>query len=62
MMQHKERAGGPGKKPLEKGSPVVRETGEAGEDSCRCKEVSKKSLPELLKVVISDLTFWKKAK
>lgn len=30
------------------------------EESCRCKEVSKKSIPELLKVAVTDLSFWKK--
>jgi hypothetical protein len=32
------------------------------EDGCRCKEVSRKSLPELLKLLINDLAFWKKTK
>lgn len=32
------------------------------QEGCRCKEVSKKSLPELLKVVIGDLSFRKKKK
>jgi hypothetical protein len=36
--------------------------GRDDEENCRCKEVSKKSLPELLKVVIGDLAFWKKEK
>lgn len=36
--------------------------GEASQESCRCKEVSKKSLSELLKVAVSDLSFWKKEK
>ncbi len=30
-----------------------------GED-CRCKEVAKKTPAELLKTMISDLSFWKK--
>jgi hypothetical protein len=29
---------------------------------CRCKEVSKKSFPEMIKLMISDLAFWKKTK
>jgi hypothetical protein len=33
---------------------------EGGEDSCRCKEVAKKTPKELLKVAIDDLSFWKK--
>lgn len=32
------------------------------DESCRCKEISRKSLPDLLKVVIDDLSLWKKAK
>lgn len=30
------------------------------DDSCRCKEVSRKSYPELLKMMLRDLAFWKK--
>jgi hypothetical protein len=33
---------------------------EGVEEECRCKEMSRKSLPELLKVAVSDLSFWKK--
>jgi hypothetical protein len=29
---------------------------------CRCKEVSKKTFPEMVKLMISDLAFWKKTK
>ena len=32
------------------------------EDNCRCKEVSKKTLPEMLRLMISDLSFWKETK
>jgi hypothetical protein len=35
---------------------------EAAEDSCRCKEVAKKTPKELLKVAIDDLSFWKRTK
>jgi len=35
---------------------------ESGEEDCRCKEVSKKTVPELLKVMISDLAFWKRSR
>jgi hypothetical protein len=31
-------------------------------DDCRCKEVSKKTPRELLKVMVGDLSFWKKKK
>ena len=50
------------KGPDEKGNPVQQEAGEAGEITCRCKEVSKKTLPELLRLMIKDLAFWNKAK
>ncbi|MDH4231062.1 MAG: hypothetical protein OEW04_03415 [Nitrospirota bacterium] len=29
---------------------------------CRCKEVSKKTFPEMIRLMISDLAFWKKTK
>ncbi len=29
---------------------------------CRCKEVSKKKLPDLIKMAVDDLAFWKKKK
>ena len=32
------------------------------EDSCRCKEASKMTPRQLLRLMFSDLTFWKKAK
>lgn len=34
----------------------------AGEEACRCKEVSKRSFPELLKLMLKDLAFWRKTK
>jgi len=43
-------------------NPDVRGIGKGGREDCRCKEVSKKTLPEMLKLAISDLTFWKKGK
>ncbi len=33
-----------------------------GKAGCRCKEMAKKTPAELLKTVISDLSFWKKKK
>lgn len=33
-----------------------------GEEDCRCKEMSQKKPRELLKVMIGDLSFWKKKK
>jgi hypothetical protein len=31
------------------------------DDSCRCKEVSTKTPRELLRLMIGDLSFWKKS-
>jgi len=31
------------------------------EDTCRCKAVSKKTVPEMLKLMLSDLAFWRKS-
>ncbi len=31
-------------------------------DDCRCREVSEKTLPEMFRLMIKDLSFWKKAK
>lgn len=49
--------GGPGKE-KEGADPQAR----AGkDDACRCKEASKMTPRELLRLMIGDLTFWKKA-
>ena len=45
-----------GKQPTEKEKPAEQEA----EESCRCKEASKKTPLELLKLMINDLSFWKK--
>lgn len=37
-------------------------TKEDQEEACRCKEVAKKTPVELLKLMLSDLVFWKKAR
>ena len=42
--------------------PLDAKPGERSEDDCRCKEVSKKTVPELLKIMIDDLAFWKKSR
>ena len=34
--------------------------GEAAD--CRCREVSQKTAPELIKLMVDDLAFWRKAK
>jgi hypothetical protein len=35
---------------------------QAESEDCRCKEAPGKTLPQLLKVMIEDLAFWKKGK
>jgi hypothetical protein len=62
MTQQKQNYESSGKKPVQKGQPAEQEADGAGEIACRCKEVSKKTLPELLRLMIKDLAFWKKAK
>jgi len=62
MTRQKQNYDSSGKSPDEKGKTAEQEAGEAGEITCRCKEVSKKTLPELLRLMIKDLAFWKKAK
>lgn len=39
-----------------------RRSGASEQDNCRCKETAGMSTRELLKLMISDLSFWKKAK
>ncbi|HKN18857.1 MAG TPA: hypothetical protein VJW95_03595 [Dissulfurispiraceae bacterium] len=45
-----------GEQPPEKEKQIEQKA----EESCRCKEASKKTPLELLKLMISDLSFWKK--
>jgi hypothetical protein len=35
-------------------------SGKGSEEECRCEEVSKKTFPELIKLMLRDLVFWKK--
>jgi hypothetical protein len=44
------------------GKPAESQAGAGKEDACRCKEVSVMTPRELLRLTISDLAFWKKAK
>ncbi len=55
---HNHASGGPGSGGKGPG-PAVPET--VQDDSCRCKEVSTKTPRELLRLMIGDLAFWKKA-
>jgi len=52
-----EELGGAGKKH----EAEVPQVPEIHDDSCRCKEASTMSPRELLRLIIGDLTFWKKA-
>jgi hypothetical protein len=45
----------------EKG-PAALHVGEGKDGTCRCKEASEMTPRELLRLMFSDLTFWKKEK
>lgn len=62
MTRHRKQSAGSGKGPFEKEKSKKRELEDVSEDICRCKEVSKKRLPEMLKLMVSDLAFWRKVK
>lgn len=62
MKTDRRKGAAPGKKQRHRQSPGPAAGGHDDGESCRCKETSKKSLPDLLKVVIDDLSFWKKEK
>jgi hypothetical protein len=38
------------------------QTGEGSDGTCRCKKTSEMTAGELLKLMMSDLSFWKKTK
>ena len=48
------------KKTREKKKPAELKRDESVDNGCRCKEVAKKSLPEMITLMIGDLAFWKK--
>ncbi|MCC6346721.1 MAG: hypothetical protein IT388_05980 [Nitrospirales bacterium] len=60
MARHKDESADSGKAPLEKGVSPEQGAGESGGEECRCKEVARKPLPELLRLMLRDLAFWKK--
>lgn len=60
MTQNRKQAAGPDKKHPGNNRSGEMQTNEGSEDNCRCKEVSKKTLPEMIKLMLKDLTFWKK--
>jgi hypothetical protein len=51
-----------GKSSEEREKPTEKDEVDISEDSCRCKEVSKKTIPEMLKLMLNDLAFWKKVR
>ena len=53
------RTGQPGVQGKDKEAP---EEHAGHDDACRCKETSKMTPKELLKLMMSDLAFWKKEK
>jgi len=59
MEQKRKHAAGEAKKSPDEDTTGP-EFGTDGGDGCRCKEVSKKSSLELLRLMLSDLAFWKK--
>ena len=63
MARDEHQSAGSDKRPLEKKKLREMEEEKISEGgNCRCEEVSKKTLPEMLKLMLSDLAFWKKAK
>jgi hypothetical protein len=48
--------------PGEEGKNAVRQTAAGKDDACRCKEASDMTAGELLRLMFSDLAFWKKEK
>ena len=60
MTRHQEDPDPQGKKRSEKENTVGSKEKIRKEDSCRCKEVSKKSVPGMFKLMLDDLAFWRK--
>ncbi len=49
------------KGPLENRGQGEQKKEEVVDDFCRCKEVSKKTVPEMLRLMVSDLAFWRRS-
>ena len=58
MEEKKDKRGGPAKN--DSAEDIRPGSGSPSEGECRCKEVSKKTLPEMIKLMVDDLAFWKK--
>jgi hypothetical protein len=61
-MTRQPQSAGSEKEPLQKRKFSEQEAKEGTEESCRCKEVAKKTPFEMLRLMINDLAFWKKQK
>lgn len=62
MTKYRRQSAGPKKGAREMETVPGSETEGDNKESCRCKEVAKKTPREMLRLMLSDLTFWKKAK
>ncbi len=62
MARYKDPSGGSEKENVKKGKFSERQLKKETEESCRCKEVAKKTPREMLKFMIDDMAFWKKGK
>ncbi|MBF0557950.1 MAG: hypothetical protein HQL08_04120 [Nitrospirae bacterium] len=60
MKKSQHSSAGPEKKSGLDNKPVEHKANDTDKDDCRCKEVSKKTPMELLKLMINDLAIWKK--
>lgn len=60
MAQHRRPSGKSTEKTDKEKTSAGQKANKSGENGCRCKEVSKKTLPEMIKLMIKDLTSWKK--
>lgn len=61
MMRRSQHTTAPGDLEKEK-KTADQHAGAAHDDACRCKETAGMTPAELLKLMVRDLTFWKKEK
>ena len=62
MTEDQRHSDEPEKTTLEKKDAGGQQAKQEDETICRCKEVSKKTLPEMFMLMIGDLAFWKRPK
>lgn len=60
--EHGEKAGGRGGRNPENDPSEKPVAPDDSDDSCRCKEVSEKTPSEMLRLMLHDLSFWKRGK